>query len=301
MWEGDRRAQIAQHDRRRRRQWMVAAILVAAIAIPATVLALGSNGRGHPSAPGRGRAAATTSTSSTTTSTTSTTTTSALTPFALPPDTTTTSPLLSGRITRAGGAPVTHAYVIGLDDLSFTTTDNKGEFVMPCTGQPLLVSPWLAPVTSAGGATVAGYVPGIVPGGPGPGYVFSGGHTELSDAEPAPCDGTPVNVRLPLGATVIIDLYDSNGAPYAPPPGRPPVDYLTLPGFGGRSVRTQAPISDGGVQTLSELGSGPLRIDAAQGRLLCRGGGVSPDTPSATVVITAQAGDTVGTRCRLVA
>jgi len=298
MWgEGDRPGDVTGHGGRRRRQWIVAAGLVVVVAVPALLLALRSNGTPHPSAR---RGGPTTSSSTTTTAVpTTTTTTAAPTPVTLPPTTTTTAPpVVTGRVTRAGGAPVAHAYVIGLDDLAVATTNARGQYSLPCTGQPLMASPWLVPVTSPSGATVAGSVPGHVPGSPGPGYGFSGGTTDVSTAAPAACNGKPVNLHLPPGATVVITFLGSGGAPYSPTPGQP-VDVVTLPGLSGRAAPTSPPLSAGGVQTLSQLGTGQLGILATTGQLACQGGGLVSAAATPAVVVTTVAGRTLNVKCRL--
>jgi hypothetical protein len=300
------------HDRR---AWIVAAVvLLAVVAVPALVLALGSSGTPSSSSSGGGNGGSgggahgnhgstSTSTSSSTTTTdlfgTTTSTSIGVAPV-VPPTAPTTAPIpmLSGRVTRAGGAPVPHAYVIGLDNVVLATTNVKGEFKMPCTGQSLVASPWLMPVQSTGGTTVSGAA-GTTPNTLGQGYAFSGGVSDIDKAARVPCDAKRYDIRLPLGATVAINLTAPGGGKFTPTPGAAPADAFSLPGFGGRADLVGAKVSSAGVQILSQLGAGELTLHVAHGTFACRGAGVNPTTPSTSVGIATAPGRLVLVKCQM--
>jgi hypothetical protein len=287
----------------RRRAWIAGGIaLLALVAIPAVLLAAGSSDTSSSPGSRNGSGASSTSSTSTTTTEVPTTTSPSIdlapvvpttTPPTLPP------PVVTGTVTRAGGAPVPRAHVVGLDDLSTVTTNVKGEFAMLCTGQALTASPWAVPVKPAGGGAPVFDGSGTVPNELGPGYMFSGGATDVAKAASVPCDGKPVDLRLPLGATVVVSLRDASGARFVPAPGQAPLDSFSLPGFGGRADTVGAPISKTGVQVLPQLGAGTLTIHVAHGTFTCRGDGVVPSTPTTTVSVPTVPGDLVAVKCRM--
>ncbi len=291
---------------RRRRLWIIGGVALAVLILaPALALALTAGDSSPQAGHGGGNAphGSTTTTAVTTTSTTTTTTTTAppTTTLAPAPSSTTTTapPVATGRVTRAGGAPVKGAFVVGLRDLSVAGTNAKGEFTVRCTGQPLMYSPWLVPIASSGGAA-GNAATRRIPASGGPGYIFSGGSTTASGAGPVACGGKPVETRLPLGATVDIVLLTSTGGPYPSAQGAP--DTFSLPGLGAQGLPMQASASAAGVQTLAQLGAGTLGITVTSGHFTCSGGGVTPfNAPAASLTVNAVAGRTVVVRCKVAA
>jgi hypothetical protein len=191
------------------------------------------------------------------------------------------------------------AFVVGLHTLSVTATNAKGEYTVPCPGQPLMFSPWLVPLAPPGGAA-AGGAARVVPANGGPGYIFSGGSTSISGAAGVACGDKPVETRLPVGASVSLVLLTTANGPYSLPPGQAAIDTFSLPGLGGQGLPMQAPVSAGGVQELAQLGAGTLGITVTSGHLNCVGGGVAPaNAPATSLTVTAYAGHHVFVHCKV--
>jgi hypothetical protein len=213
---------------------------------------------------------------------------------------------VTGIVTDSSGKPIPNAYVIGMSDLSVARTDANGHYSMRCTGQKLVAATWLLPVDQAGATSVTFGVNSTQYGPPpttaGAGYVFSGGATDVGQATPAPCDGQPVNFRLPIGATVDIGWVTGSGNPSGPGPTPTttslpsiPIDNLYLPGLDDQGALETAPISPTGHQVIGQLGPGTLRIDGTMTSFTCSGPGVAGS--GAIWTVTVATGATTSVTC----
>jgi hypothetical protein len=231
----------------------------------------------------------TTTSTSTTTSTTTT----------VPPTTVAQSGTTSGTVTGPGGQPVGGAYVIGLDNLAVAVTDANGDYSMPCVSQPLVAASWLIPIDSPSPGTSGGYAYGTdttsygaPPTSSGPGYVFSGGASDISTASTVTCDGQPVDFQLPQGGAV--DITWSGSAKGT----TPPIDNLYLPGLGHQAALETAPVSSSGQQVIDQIGPGTLQIDEVSTPFSCTGPGTTADG-QAIFSVTVTAGQTTSVTCTI--
>lgn len=219
-----------------------------------------------------------------------------------PPAPTTTSTAhsaTSGIVTAADGTAVAGAYVIGLDSLFVTRTNDAGMYSVPCNREPLVAATFVVPIQKAGGTTGGQTTPYTsLPSTPGSGYIFSGGATSVSSATSEACDGRPVNFTLPAGGTVVIRFTTSTGAPLTPPSGSTPIDSLYLPGLATQAAAASAALSPSGTQTITQLGGGSLRIEGTSGTLTCTGTGVASDSAVAAVSVTVTPGKVASVTCR---
>lgn len=238
---------------------------------------------------------------STTTTTTATTATAPSAPAA-PTD-------VSGTVRDSGGRPVAGAYVIGVDSLTVVRTDSSGRYSMSCEltsngmvgrrMEPLVASRWLLPVEPTGrggyafGEDTTRYGP--PPTAPGLGYAFSGGAADVDHAEPATCDGRPVDFVLGPGGGADIQILDASGNPVSTSNMAP--DNLYLPGLGRHAALETAPAADGH-QRVEQLAAGVLRIDGTTSTLHCSGQGVVDDAAAAGADVTIVPGKTATVTCR---
>lgn len=219
-----------------------------------------------------------------------------------PPAPTTTSAghsATSGIVTAADGTAVAGAYVIGLDSLFVTRTNDAGMYSVPCNREPLLAATFVVPIGKAGSSAGSQTTPYTsLPSAPGSGYIFSGGATSVSSATSEACDGRPVNFTLPAGGTVLINFTTATGAPLTSVSGSAPIDNLYLPGLGTQAAPAVAPTSASGTQTLTQLGGGSLRIEGTSGNLTCTGPGVASDSAVSAVSVTVTPGKVATVTCR---
>lgn len=218
-------------------------------------------------------AAQVTSTTTTTTLTPATTTTAAELPAATSTTTTTSTTVaattttaapttITGQVLDPNGQPVARAFVESAG-VPYVVTGDQGRYSIECGGGPLLAGTWAVPLSaedydSTADATTVG-----------PGYIFSGGATDLGHATTPKC-GSVVNFELPPGAGVTIHFTNSM------PSGDPgPADNLYLPGLDDGSYFIDPPLDANNDQVVEQLGSGTLRIDGVATDFDCSGPGVS--------------------------
>jgi hypothetical protein len=236
-------------------------------------------------------------------------------PTTVPPKTTTTNagrPATSGVVTDSSGRPVAGAYVIGLNNLAVARTDARGHYSMACVDQKLVAAAWLLPVMTAGPGGSGGFSYGVnttnygpPPGTPGPGYVFSGGASDVTAATRAGCGGTLVNFRLPAGGTVDITWTSRSTPPGTdvgptttdpdPSVSAGPIDNLYLPGLGTQAALETDLATTNNQQIVAQLGAGTLRIDGVSTPFTCSGPGVAGSGAVWTVPV--QAGKTTSVTC----
>jgi hypothetical protein len=237
-------------------------------------------------------------TTTTTSPTTSTTSTTAVTTTTVAPSGTT-----SGTVTGPDGQPVGGASVIGLDNLVVAVTDANGDYSMPCVPQPLVAASWLIPVYTPSPGTSGGYSYGTdstsygaPPTSPEPGYVFSGGASDISAAATVACDGQPVDFQLPQGGAVDITWKNITYSESAQ--GTTPIDNLYLPGLGRQAALETAPLSSDGQQVIDGVGPGTLQIDGVSTPFTCTGPGTTADG-QAIYSVTVTAGQTTFVTCTI--
>jgi hypothetical protein len=206
-------------------------------------------------------------------------------------------------VTDADGNPVADAYVIGMTNLWVTQTGTDGHYSMPCTAQKLVAASWRLPVMTAGttpmdmdyGVNTTEY--GLPPDTSGPGYVFSGEVSDLSQASPVACDGNPVNFQLPVGATVDITWVtgplpgDSSETTSPTTSAHPPnlIDKFHLPGLKDQAAPETVAVSPTGQQVIAQLGPGTMQIDGTGTPFTCVGADPAGDGSTWLVTVAAAA------------
>lgn len=195
----------------------------------------------------------------------------------------------TGVVSGPDGKPLAGAYVIGMDDLAVATTDGSGRYSMPCVHQPLVAATWLLPIDKPRPGRSGGWLFGVdtttygpPPTSPGPGYVFSGGASDLSGAVTVRCDGKPVDFQLPASGNVEITWRTASGADGSGTSD--PIDNLYLPGLGTQAALETAPVSSAGTQVVDGLDAGSLRIDEVAASFSCTGATATGYGAEVTVV-----------------
>jgi hypothetical protein len=214
-----------------------------------------------------------------TTSTTTSTTVAATTTTTLPPRT------VTGQVFDASGQPVARAFVESAGG-AYVVTGDQGRYSIECGVGALLAGSWAVPMSaqlynSTTDATT-----------PGPGYIFSGGATDLSHATTPRC-GSVVNFHLPPGAGVTIHF--TNPIPSGDPG---PADNLYLPGLNDNPYFLDPPLNANNNQVVEQLGSGTLRIDGVATDFNCSGPGVTGS--GAIWYISLRAGQSATVDCAFV-
>jgi hypothetical protein len=206
----------------------------------------------------------------------------------------------TGVVTGPDGKPLAGVYVIGMDDLAVATTDGNGRYSMHCVPQRLVAASWLLPVNSPKPGPSGGWPTGVdttkygaAPTSPAPGYVFSGGSSDLSGAATVHCDGKPVDFQLPAGGGVEITWKTSSGGNGSG--ASDPIDNLYVPGLGKQAALEGAAVSSAGVQVVEGLAAGTLLITEVSASFSCTGGSASGYGSAVTVV----AGQTTAVTCTI--
>ena len=171
--------------------------------------------------------------------------------------TTTTQPpnTLTGTVTGPNGQPIAGAYVIGLDNLQYVTTDQSGHYTMTCAKQPLMASTWIPWLDNASQPGLAqpqpaeGYLGKSVwttngqPPPAGPAYTFSGKAGTANTATIPTCGSTPVDFQLPESGSIYLTSTTvstpTTTVPMIPPdvPGDVMQTWI-MPGLAGHQPST---------------------------------------------------------------
>jgi hypothetical protein len=202
---------------------------------------------------------------------------------------------------------VAGAVLIDANSLQVFHADTAGRFTIPyCSSlDQFWVASWLIPLGtsyrapfgkpgSAGGSTT--YF-GPPPTTPGPGYARLDRLWPQAVTTPAPCQGQPVDVKLPAGGGVDI-TWMSKPLSGTPSVITGPVTgyYEILPGLPYNAGTYMPTTNSSGHQIMQQLGAGGMAVNSSSSRFTCQGGGIQA-TSGSSWQVPIVAGQTAQVTC----